>query len=114
LEEQERAFISELTRLAPTLQTVQALAQDFLEMMRKRIEPAFDDWYNRVQSSGSTELKRLAEGLLTDEAAVRAALSSEWSNGQTEGQVNLLKMLKRQMYGREKFDLLRLRVLYAP
>jgi hypothetical protein len=38
LEEQERAFVSELTRLAPRLQTVQTLAQDFLEMMRKRVE----------------------------------------------------------------------------
>jgi transposase len=59
-------------------------------------------------------LKSFADGLLTDEATVRAALSSEWSNGQTEGQVNRLKMLKRQMYGRTKFDQLRLRVLYAP
>jgi transposase len=114
LEEQERAFVSELTRLAPTLQTVQTLAQDFLEMMRKRVDPAFDDWYKRVQACGSTELKSFAEGLLTDEAAVRAALSSEWSNGQTEGQVNRLKMLKRQMYGRANFGLLRIRVLYAP
>src|SRR5262249_46610646 len=81
LEEQERTFIGELTRLAPTLQPVRTLAQDFLEMMRKRVEPAFDDWYKRVQSSGSAELKSFAEGLLTDEAAVRAALSSEWSNG---------------------------------
>jgi transposase len=82
LEEQERTFVSELTRLAPTLQTVQTLAQDFLEMMRKRVEPAFDDWYKRVQASGSAELKSFADGLLTDEAAVRAALSSEWSNDQ--------------------------------
>jgi transposase len=59
-------------------------------------------------------LKSCADGLLTDEAAVRAALSSEWGNGQTEGQVNRLKMLKRQMYGRAKSDLLQLRVLYAP
>jgi transposase len=82
LEEQERTFVSELTRLAPTLQTMQTLAQDFLEMMRKRVEPAFDDWYKRVQASGSAELKSFADGLLTDEAAVRAALSSEWSNDQ--------------------------------
>lgn len=69
------------------------------------MEPAFGDWYKRVQSSGSAELKSFADGLLTDEAAVRAALSSEWSNGQTEGQINRLKMLKRQMYGRANFDL---------
>ena len=114
LEPQERDFVAELTRLAPMIQTLQTLAQDFFEMMRKRIEPAFDGWYQRVQQSGIAALKSFAEGLLTDEAAVRAAHSSEWSNGQTEGQINRLKMLKRQMYGRAKFDLLRLRVLYAP
>lgn len=114
LEPQERDFVAELTRLAPMIQTLQTLAQDFFEMLRKRIEPAFDGWYKRVQQSGIAALKSFAEGLLTDEAAVRAALSSEWSNGQTEGQINRLKMLKRQMYGRAKFDLLRLRVLYAP
>jgi transposase len=48
---------------------------------------------------------------LTDEAAVRAALESEWSNGQTEGFVNKLKLLKRQMYGRAKLDLLKIRLL---
>lgn len=114
LETQERDFVTELTRLAPAIQTLQTLAQDFLEMMRNRVEPAFDGWYKRVQASGLAELKSFADGLLNDEAAVRAALSSEWSNGQTEGQINRLKMLKRQMYGRAKFDLLRLRVLYAP
>jgi transposase len=43
---------------------------------------------------------------------VRAAMSSQWSNGQTEGQVNRLKTIKRQMYGRANFDLLKARVLY--
>jgi transposase len=114
LETPERDFVTELKHLAPKMQTLQTLAQDFLELLRKRIEPAFDDWYKRVQESGMAELKSFADGLLMDEAAVRAALSSEWSNGQTEGQINRLKMLKRQMYGRAKFDLLRLRVLYAP
>jgi transposase len=51
--------------------------------------------------------------LVQDQAAVEAALSLEWSNGQVEGQVNRLKFLKRQMYGRASFDLLRARVLHA-
>jgi transposase len=51
-------------------------------------------------------------GLRRDLSAVRAALTSEWSNGQTEGQVNRLKLIKRQMYGRAKLDLLRQRVLH--
>jgi transposase len=53
-------------------------------------------------------------GIRQDWAAVRAALTSPWSNGQTEGQVNKLKLLKRQMYGRAKLDLLRARMLRPP
>jgi transposase len=49
-----------------------------------------------------------------DYAVVEAALATSWSNGQTEGQVNRLKFIKRQMYGRAHFDLLRLRVLRPP
>jgi transposase len=52
--------------------------------------------------------------LQSDYSAVRAALANSWSNGQTEGQVNRLKFIKRQMYGRAKFVLLRLRVLAPP
>jgi transposase len=55
-------------------------------------------------------MRQFAEGLCQDLAAVRNAVTSPWSNGQTEGQVNRLKMLKRQMYGRANFDLLRARV----
>jgi transposase len=55
-----------------------------------------------------------ATGLRQDYAAVRAAIETHWSNGQTEGQINRLKFIKRQMYGRAKFDLLRLRVLAPP
>lgn len=52
-----------------------------------------------------------AAGIRQDYAAVQAALATHWSNGQTEGQVNRLRFLKRQMYGRANFDLLRRRVL---
>lgn len=52
-------------------------------------------------------------GIRRDEGAVRAALTYGWSNGQTEGQINRLKFIKRQMFGRAKFDLLKARVLHA-
>jgi transposase len=65
-----------------------------------------------VFESEVTELKGFARGLLQDRAAVEAALSSESSNGQVEGQVNRLKFLKRSMYGRGGFDLLKARVLH--
>ena len=63
-------------------------------------------------SPSCKSLKSFANGLRSDLAAVRNALSMPWSNGQVEGQINRLKFIKRQMYGRAKLDLLRKRVLY--
>ena len=60
------------------------------------------------------ELRAFARHLRRDYDAVRAGLSLPWSNGQVEGQIHRLKLIKRQMYGRANFDLLRKRVLYAP
>jgi transposase len=59
------------------------------------------------------DLRSFARGLTHDQAAVIAALTLPWNNGQVEGQVNRLKLIKRQMYGRANFDLLRARFLYA-
>ncbi|OHB85468.1 MAG: hypothetical protein A2V98_26145 [Planctomycetes bacterium RBG_16_64_12] len=89
-------------------------SREFGEMVRERKVQALDDWIARVSASeGAVELRRFAEGLRGDLAAGKAALSLPWSNGQTEGQVNRLKLIKRQMFGRAKFDLLRQRVLCA-
>jgi transposase len=57
------------------------------------------------------EIRYLAEGLLKDEEAVRQAITQPWSNGQTQGQLNLLKNIRRLMYGRAKSDLIRIRIL---
>jgi transposase len=74
-----------------------------------------DDWLRRATSSEiPIEMRRFASGIQTDLAAVQGALRLPWSNGQTEGQVNRLKLIKRLMYGRAKFDLLRQRVLAKP
>ena len=64
-----------------------------------------------IESAGEP-LRFFVERLRQDEAALRAALRLEWSNGQVEGQIHRLKLLKRQMYGRANFDLLRRRVLF--
>ena len=71
-----------------------------------------DDWLEAA-SGGAPELRAFAEGLRRDKRAVAGALSQDYSNGQTEGQVTRLKLIKRQMYGRASFDLLRRRVLLA-
>ena len=89
------------------------LAQRFAEMLRKRDPQPFEVWLKEALSSGVTKLRRFANGIRLDQAAVEAALTLLYSNGQVEGQVNRLKLIKRSMYGRANFDLLKARVLYA-
>ena len=82
-------------------------------MVRERQHERLDAWLERAEASGLSGVNSLASGIRRDYAAVKAALSSPYSNGVVEGNVNRLKYLKRQMYGRANFDLLRKRVLYA-
>ena len=90
------------------------MAQEFCRLVRDRQAESLDEWMARTHDEGvPRELRGFADGLKQDDAAVRAALSLEWSNGQVEGQVNRLKLIKRQMYGRAGFDLLRQRVLHT-
>ena len=74
---------------------------------------SFKSWLADALKSGVSAVATFAAGLMQDGAAVKAALTTPWSSGQTEGQVNKLKLLKRQTFGRAKFDLLRRRVLLA-
>jgi transposase len=87
------------------------LAQDFAEMVREQLHERFDNWLTQATVSDFSALRSFARGLQHDYAEVKAALMLPFSNGQTEGQVNRLKLAKREMYGRAKFDLLRQRVL---
>ncbi|MDQ6741181.1 MAG: transposase, partial [Actinomycetota bacterium] len=113
LADDDRAYLRRLCEQAPAIATAYALTTDFATMLRGRRGQQLDDWLARAQESGIKELASYARGLETDYAAVKAGLQLAWSNGQTEGQVNKLKLRKRQMYGRANFDLLRLRVLHA-
>jgi len=111
---EEQALTGSLAQHCPPLEKAATLCREFGEMVRERKMQALDEWITRVSASeGAVELRRFADGLRDDLAAVKAALSLPWSNGQTEGQVNRLKLIKRQMFGRAKFDLLRQRVLCA-
>jgi transposase len=113
LDESDSLRIERLCQHTPKLRTVYALIQEFAQMLRQRQSSHFDDWLERAEASGIAELQGFAAGLRRDHAAVFAALSLPISNGQVEGQVNRLKMIKRTMFGRAKFDLLRQRVLAA-
>jgi len=74
---------------------------------------ALDTWLADARTCGVRALETFAAGLEQDGAAIRAALTTPWSSGQAEGQITRLKLIKRQMYGRASFDLLRRRVLLA-
>jgi transposase len=114
LSDEDVAYRRALCGHDATISQAAALGQSFLAMLRQRQADALDGWLADAEASGIKELRGLAQSLRRDHAAVYMALSSEWNNGQTEGQVNRLKMIKRTMFGRAGFDLLRNRVLYAP
>jgi transposase len=114
LSDEDMAYRTTLCGHDATIGQAAALGQRFLAMVRERQANALDGWLADAETCGIKELRNLAQSLRRDYAAVQMALSSEWSNGQTEGQVNRLKLIKRTMYGRASFDLLRNRVLYAP
>jgi transposase len=88
-----------------------SLGQQFTKMIRDRHPDMLISWIETVLESGLSSLVRFAQGIRQDLAAVLAAMSLPWSSGQTEGQINRLKFIKRSMYGRANFDLLCKRVL---
>lgn len=110
LEEHEKAFIEKLANVNAQLEAVINLMREFTAMVRQRQVEQLDKWLGKAEDS---LLNSFAAGLRQDIDAVRAALSLPWSNGPTEGHINRLKCLKRQMYGRAKLDLLRQRLLAA-
>jgi len=108
---EQRAYLRQLRIADPAIAAATELAEDFLIMLRRREGERLPIWLDAAETSGIDELARFARKLRTDLAAVQAGLTLCLSNGQTEGQVNRLKLLKRQGYGRAKVDLLRKRVL---
>ncbi|ECH0823637.1 transposase, partial [Salmonella enterica] len=104
-------FISLMCEKEPELKIAQQLALEFYRILKTKNKSQLSSWFTRVNESGSAELRRVAAGMEADATAICEAISSRWSNGVVEGHVNRLKMLKRQMYGRAGFELLRRRVM---
>jgi len=111
LEDDDRAFVGRLCQTCPAVQTAYPLAQEFIRIVRERHVDALESWLTRASLSEIPEVVSFVTGLRRDQAAVAAALTLPFSNGQVEGQVNRLKFIKRSGYGRAKFDLLRQRVV---
>jgi transposase len=114
LDDEQQAARNRMLAADTQMVTVDTLVRQFIQLVKERRDYDLDQWLNNVAASGISALKSFANGLRRDLAAVRNALRMSWSNGQTEGQINRLKFIKRQMYGRAKLDLLRKRVLYQP
>lgn len=113
LGDEEKQAIELLCRLSPEVARAQGLALRFIGVVKERRSDKLRGWLVSAQRSEVAEFVSFANGVTADLQAVRAALSYEWSNGQVEGHVHRLKLIKRTMYGRAKLDLLRARVLYA-
>lgn len=111
-EDDDHRLLAQIRQLHPDLDTAITLVQDFATLLRHRLSTDLDNWLDRAAASALPALRSFAAGIRRDYDAVKAAASMEWSNGPVEGQVNRLKFIKRQMFGRANFDLLRRRVLY--
>ena len=94
----------------PTLLEAREIVAEFHGMIRRGAAAELSSWVERARAS---LIASFARGVPNDEAAVRAAIILPWSNGQTEGQITRLKLVRRQMYGRGKLDLLQARLIGA-
>ena len=113
LKETEQEQLNQLCQVNEMINAAYHLTQDFLRLVRKRQGSDLDAWLDRVRASHILELQGFVQGIERDKAAVQAGLMLPYSNGVVEGQVHRLKIIKRMMYGRARFPLLRQRVLHA-
>jgi transposase len=98
-------------RQHPLVDTAHGLTRQFQRMIRDHSDAQLVPWLHSCLDSGIPDLQTFAAGLEREEPSISLALSTPWNNGPVEGHVNRLKLIKRSMYGRAKFDLLRIRVL---
>ncbi|MFG1970218.1 transposase, partial [Nonomuraea fuscirosea] len=111
LDTEEKARLEQILARCPELSNTAGLVRSFATMMTNREGHLLDDWIAAAEAGASPYLAAFATGLRRDHAAVQAGLTLIHSSGAVEGTVNKIKFLKRQMFGRANFDLLRARVL---
>jgi transposase len=109
----DRAALARITGRCGELAATRAQVREFADMLCNRHGHKLPGWADRAEASPVRELRSFAAGLRKDWDAVTAGLTLPYSSGTVEGHVNRIKMIKRQMYGRAKPDLLRKRVLLA-
>jgi transposase len=111
LKPDEQQLLFKLNECCSEIPILLELTQGFAHVFRAKKEDGLQNWLAGAYRAGLPEISRFCDGLLRDATAVTAAVVLPWSNGQVEGQIHRLKLVKRQMYGRAKFNLLRSRVL---
>ena len=112
LTKEEQESLRQLRQASPHIETAYRLVEKFLQMVRERTGEQLDGWLAFVEASHLKAFDSFVTGVQQDKEAVFAGLTLPWSNGPLEGNVNRLKLIKRSMYGRAEFDLLKLRVLH--
>jgi transposase len=109
----DQAQLDAILQACPELAAVTTCVRGFAAMMTGRRGRDLEKGMTAATATGDPGLRSFITGLRSDQDAVTAALTLPWSSGAVEGHVNRIKMLKRQMYGRARPDLLRRRVLMA-
>lgn len=107
----QQTFIDKLLQVNPEMKIAHTLAQAFSSMVREKNVGVLENFLTDAKNSAIKEFVNFADGLRKEKPSIEAALTLKWSQRQVEGQVNRLKLLKRQMFGRAKLDLLSQRVL---
>ncbi|SLN71777.1 Transposase [Roseivivax jejudonensis] len=106
----DAVLVAQVEAALPALAATRLLVDRFVAMVRNGTSDDLAGW---LVEAATSEIASITRGLASGRAAVVAALTEPWSNGQTEGQINRLKTLKRQMYGRCNIELLKARLVAA-
>jgi len=109
----EREIMISLFSKNTILEKLRLQILSFKDLLLGNDDSLLEDWMNKTWAIGKFQLQSFVRGLRSDIKAVRNAIKTNWSNGQVEGQVNRLKSIKRQMYGRASFELLRRKVILS-
>jgi transposase len=109
----ESTALAKLAEVHEDIAATAGFTERFVKIVRERRGAELAEWLSDAEASDVGEIRQFARRVRQDEAAVEAGCTLSYSNGQTEGQITKLKAIKRSIYGRAKFDLLRRRALYA-
>jgi transposase len=111
---EDQAVLDQLQQGHPAFAQAMALSHGFAQLLRARQPEQLDTWLQQATTSSLAVFRRLAKSFQRDYASVKAGLTLPWSSGPVEGHINRLKMLKRQMFGRARLDLLSRRFVRPP